>query len=239
MKEFLSTRRALLIGVSVPVTIIVTIFVFLLFFKEEAHIENGGVAFVRGESVSEWTWEGPAILDDAWGVRVQDDIEKLSALVGTGEYNDYDIYVGLAGQYELLGDGARAYEYLTRAIEVDGTQGLAYHNLGHLLTRLGALHTARNVFLKAVETEPVFAQYHIAYLYHLTEHFSEDSSAITDAFLFGKESVQHGEIYIIYARWLSKMNRVQEAISVWQEARTLVSHTDMIDREILKLEARL
>ena len=47
--------------------------------------------------------------------------------------------------------------------------GLAWHNLGVLLSRLGALQTARIAYEKATLVEPQISSYHYAYIEFLIQ----------------------------------------------------------------------
>lgn len=99
------------------------------------------------------------------------DISRLTNLLGTGEYTDYTLYVSIANQYDLLGDGKNEYLYLEKAIREDATTtGLAWHNEGQLFLRLGAPALARTAFERAVAAQPI-AQYQSVLVDFLKEYY--------------------------------------------------------------------
>ena len=105
-----------------------------------------------GDSIVSWNWKGAYQDGGADEQKTQAEIQRLSGQLGNGK--DYELYVGIASEYELLGEGHRVYEYLSRAIAKDGKRGLAYMNMGHLMEILGAFRTARNAFDAAIAAEP-------------------------------------------------------------------------------------
>lgn len=107
-----------------------------------------------GDTVTSWRWNG-AYADGATKQRqTGQEIVRLKALLGKNSAKDYEILVGIASQYELLGDGKTAYHYLSQAIAKDHSRGLAYMNMGQLMESLGALETARAAYDAAVKAEP-------------------------------------------------------------------------------------
>jgi tetratricopeptide (TPR) repeat protein len=110
--------------------------------------------------------------------RAREEIKKLEAMIGKGEFSNYELYVSIAAQHEILGDGKKTYEYLEKALQIDNTQtGLAWHNMGRLMERLGAYKNARIALERAVTLQPL-PGYYIALIDLLERHFPEDTSAI-------------------------------------------------------------
>ena len=154
----------------------------------------------EGDIVSSWDFQGTYKDGGTLEKKANDEIVRLEGFLGGDQSGtdddptDYIIYVSIANQYELLGDGQRAYESLGRAVAIDSIYtGLAWHNLGNLMARFGAYKTARIAYAKAVEAQSSVEQYHIARLQFLSAHFAEDDSAIEAAFgeaedQFGKEA---------------------------------------------------
>src|SRR3989338_3430741 len=102
------------------------------------------IEFVLNDKIENWQFKGLYSGNDGLEKKVQADIDRLNGLFGGAEFTDYILYISIAGQYEFLGDGAKVYEYLLRAIAEDSTKtGLAWYNLGTLLVRLGAFNDAR------------------------------------------------------------------------------------------------
>lgn len=85
--------------------------------------------------------------------RVQSEIDKLQGLLGKGNA-DYEALVGIAAEYELLGEGQKSYLYLSKAITLSPNKALAYFSMGHLLERVGALYSAKEAYTTAVQKEP-------------------------------------------------------------------------------------
>ena len=154
----------------------------------------------EGDTVASWDIQG--IYKDGGELekKANDEIARQKSLLGgdqsgkNDDPTDYILYVGIANQYMLLGDGKSAYEYLGRALQIDPTKtGLAWYDLGVLLEKVGAFNTARIAYARAVEAQPQVEQYHIARIQFLMSKFSEDRAALQAAFeeaeaRFGKEA---------------------------------------------------
>lgn len=107
------------------------------------------------DHISSWSWQGAYADHDGKQKEVEAELARLKTMLGKGgSGSDYDIYVGFASEYELLGDGRNAYLYLSKAIAKDPSRGLAYLNMGHLMEELGALETARKAYDAAAAAEP-------------------------------------------------------------------------------------
>jgi len=175
--------------------------------------------FELSESVTSWDFEGAYTGNPELEDRAHAEIERLNGMFGTEDNTDYILYVSIAGQYELLGDGAKEYEYLLRALAEDsGKTGLAWNNLGVLLTRLGAYDSARVAYEKAAAAQPTYEQYQTSLLLFLTQYFPEDEEGIQNAYRKAGEAL-NGEwptIIEIRARWLEKVGRIEEAIEGWK-----------------------
>lgn len=197
----------------------------------------------ENDTIESWDFAGAYSGNPTLGAQARAEIERLSRLRPTPEIPQYQIYVGIAAQYELLGDGKQAYAYLNRAAEIDPIHtGLAWANLGELMERLGAFNTGRIAYAKAVEAQSAVMAYHIARLEFLTAHFSEDTGAVEGA--FSEAEAQFGEmaaILQIKGQWLSSIGKTREAIAVWQKVRALVTPTmrPVIDQEIQRLQKKL
>lgn len=123
------------------------------------------------DTIASWSFKGAYTGNETLVAKANSEIARLTDLLGTGEYTDYILYVSIANQYDLLGDGANEFAYLKKALALDSTQtGLAWYNAGHLLTRLGAYATARTAFERAVAAELV-PQYSQALTDFLEAHY--------------------------------------------------------------------
>lgn len=142
-------------------------------------------AIAKGDTVVSWNFVGAYAGNPELRARASVEIKRLTDLVGKGTYPDESIFVAIANQYELLGEGKQQYEYLSRAIAVgvgDETTGLPWHNLGVLMERLGALETARVDYQEATLVQPQSKQWHFAYLEFLTTRMKDDITDIEKAF---------------------------------------------------------
>ncbi len=140
-------------------------------------------SIATGDRISSWTFNGVYADNTDLKAKAETEIVRLKDLVGKGTYSDTALYVGIANQYELLGNGSLEYDYLGRAIEVaSSTSGLPWHNLGVLMERLGALETARTAYEKATLIQPEMKVYHLAYLEFLTARMKNDTAGIEKAF---------------------------------------------------------
>lgn len=107
------------------------------------------------DTISSWSFKGIYAGNETLIAKANTDMEHLRSLIGKGEYDDYDLYVGIGNDYNYLGDGANAYQNYNRASSIYPDKGLAYMNLGHLMDQLGAYYTASDAYAKAVTVEPI------------------------------------------------------------------------------------
>jgi tetratricopeptide (TPR) repeat protein len=196
---------------------------------------------VGGDVISSWDFKGVYSGNAELGKKAQADIVRLNGMFGTEGNPDYILYVSIAGQYDLLGDGAKEYKYLLRALAEDSkTTGLAWYNLGVLLTRFGALESARVAYEHAMQAQPD-AQYVTAYLEFMTRHFAGNTEDIEKA--FGDVKTQFGEqatLSEIRARWLEGRGRAKEAIAQWRKVIELSPQSaSAVNVEIRRLEGAL
>ncbi len=193
------------------------------------------------DTIASWNFKG-AYADDATLIaQAKADIERLTGLLGKGQYDNYDLYNGIANDYGMLGNGQEAYQYYNRSIQIHPAKGLAYANLAHLMKELGAYHTAVDAYAKAVQVEPGMLEYHLERLTYLTQQFPKDTTLITAALAdASKQFGDNASILAIEARWLSDQGRYADAIKAWQTAKTLLPGKDItaIDAEIARLQAK-
>ena len=179
---------------------IIAIMTWLLYQRSAQHL----LPLAGGDGIASWDFKGPYLDGGTLETGAREEIARLEGLLGSGKFTDYEIYVSIANQYELLGDGRSAYNYFGKAIEMDtaGNTGLAWHNLGVLLSRLVALQTARTAYEKATLVEPQISSYHYAYIEFLIQNMKNDTAAIEKAFsaasaIFGQTS----DMTNLRARW--------------------------------------
>jgi tetratricopeptide (TPR) repeat protein len=189
-----------------------------------------------------WNFTGAYTGNDTLITGAKADRAKLTDLLGKGQYDDYDIYIGIGNDDNLMGDGKGAYENYNRAVAIHSDKGLAFANLGHLFDELGAYRTAADAYQNATAAEPGQIEFHIDRLKFLTRQFPNDQAAILSAVT--DSSTQFGDnssILAIEADWLTGQKRYADAISAWERARTLSpgKDTSAMTAEIERLKAKL
>ncbi|MBU6490798.1 hypothetical protein KGQ25_01370 [Patescibacteria group bacterium] len=193
------------------------------------------------DAISSWSFKGAYTGNDALVAQANADIAKLTGLLGKGQYDDYDLYLGIGNDNNLLGNGTGAYENYDQSIHIHPDKGLAYVNLAHLMDELGAYHTAVDAYAKAVAVEPSVLEYHIERLAYLTRQFPKDNAlilaALTDA---SKQFGDTPSILAIEAQWLTGQGRYADAIKAWETVKMLSpkDRQASIDAEIARLKAK-
>lgn len=142
-----------------------------------------------GDSISSWNFRGAYTDNPELTAKAQSEISRLIGLLVTATSSEMILSVGVANQYELLGDGKNQYDYLGRAIQADPGNGLPWHNLGVLMERLGAMNTARVAHERSTLLNPQLAVYHFAYIEFLIQNMKSDTAAIEKAFAAAEENV--------------------------------------------------
>jgi len=196
---------------------------------------------VAGDTVSSWDFKGAHTGNSELEEKSKANIERLRGMFGTEGNTDYILYVSIANEYSLLGDGAKEYEYLLRALAEDSENtGLAWYDLGVLLTRLEALESARVAYEHAIQAQPD-PQYVTAYLEFMTVHFADNTDDVEKTFtdvktIFG----EHATVSEIRARWLERVGRIEEAIAEWRKVSELSpGSASAVNGEIRRLEGKL
>lgn len=199
----------------------------------------------EGDTIASWDWQGTHKDGGELEKRARDEITRSEELLGgdqSGENDDptdYILYVSIANQYELLGEGKAAYDSLGKALTIDSTRtGLAWRNLGNLLERLGALNTARIAYAHAVEAQGQVSEYHVARLTFLMKYFAKDTAAIDAAFEEAEKGLGGNppEILQLKAQWNEKKGNIDKAIEALREMEKVMGGNDPSARsEIARL----
>lgn len=194
------------------------------------------------DTITSWEFKGTYADNDTLIKQANADVKKLTDLLGKGQYDDYDLYIGIGNDDNFMGDGQAAYDNYNRAIALNPEKGLAFMNLGNLMDGLGAYHTAADAYGKAVLVEAGQMEFHIARLKFLTRQFPDDSALVLTA--FGDASTQFGDnasVLIIEADWLTGLERYKDAIAAWERAKTISPGKDTraMTAEIKRLRAKL
>lgn len=133
------------------------------------------------DTITSWSFHGAYTGNDTLVAKASADSAHLTSLLGTGQYDDYDLYIGLGNDANLIGDGKNAYTDYNRAIAIHPNKGLAYDNLGHLMDELGAYHTAALAYAKGVMVEPSVVQYRNAQMDFLDMRFPQEAARLKAA----------------------------------------------------------
>ncbi len=193
------------------------------------------------DAIASWSFKGAYSGNDTLIAQANADSAHLEGLLGKGQYDDYDLYLGIGNDNNLMGDGKVAYQYFNRSISIHPQKGLAYANLAHLMDELGAYYTAADAYAKAVAVEPGMLEYHIERLTYLTRQFPKDNARISAALADAeKQFGDNASILAIEARWLSDQGRYADAIKAWETVKTLSPGKDMtaVDAEIARLQTK-
>lgn len=171
-----SPRRNIIIGVA-----LVALFLGLGAWYQTRSAPMYDFPLAEGDTVESWSYQGAYTGNAELEARGATEIDRTNDLFGTEGVTDYELYVSLANQYDLLGDGEQVYNNLRKALAIDAEKtGLAWHNMGKLMEKLGALNTARIAYDRMVKAQQPF-QYQEVRLAFLKTYFPEDTEAIAAA----------------------------------------------------------
>ena len=222
------------------VAVLVLIIVIVIGWYYFAKVRTQLVPVNPNDSIAAWSFKGIYTNNDALVSKANADIAKLTGMLGKGEYSDYDLYVGLAQDYDLLGDGQSEYAYLQKAISSSIKNGIAWNNLGDLMTKLGAFSSARDAYAKAVASEPTVGMYQESQLRFLITYFPQDTVAIEDTFNNGIKESSDANLLPIEAEWLTSTGSTTAAIDAWKKFAAYVpAHSqqqDAINQKIAQLQ---
>ncbi len=169
------------------------------------------------DTISSWTL--PTSLSTSTRATLRTKIHTLLAAVGTKRYPLESIYLQVAQYYEFLGEGKQAYNFYLRAAQSDPVAGVAFSDLGNLMVRLGAYHTAYTAYGRSVYLQPRIAQFWLAYLNFLSQH--EATAPATPAiFAAAKTATDNNpQVLAAEAQWREKIGNINGAIADWELVR--------------------
>lgn len=162
------------------------------------------------------SWNLSVIESTTTKKRLQSKIKTLTATIGTGRYSNYNLYTQIAQDYELLGNGEKAYDFYIRAAKSNLSKGLAFSNIGSLMSRLRAYNTASSAYARAVAVEPKIEFYWLGYLNFLTSH---DAHSSTTASIFSRArrvTNNAPDVLIATANWEESIGEIKAAIADWK-----------------------
>lgn len=132
------------------------------------------IDIASGEEIKNWDFQGAYTGNAELEAKADAEIRRLTGLLGKKQYPDYMLYVSIANEYDLKGDGKNELAYLEKALVIDATTtGLAWHNAGQLFARFGAYTTARTAFERAAAAQTI-EQYQRVLADFLSAHFPDE-----------------------------------------------------------------
>lgn len=193
------------------------------------------------DTISSWTFKGAYTGNSTLISQAAADTTKLKGLLGKGQYDDYDLYIGIGNDANLVGNGRTAYDAYNHSVAIHPQKGLAYIDLGHLFDEIGAYYTAADAYAKAVAVEPAVLTYHTERLTFLTRQFPKDTPRILAA--LKDASAQFGDtpaVLAIEAQWLSGQGKYANAIKAWEAVKMLspTNRQTAIQTEIDRLKKK-
>ncbi|HUY62701.1 MAG TPA: hypothetical protein VMV50_02860 [Candidatus Paceibacterota bacterium] len=194
----------------------------------------------KNDVISSWTFTGVDTATSS-AAKAKADIARLTGLLGKGQYDDYDIYIGIGNDEVLLGDGKAAYDAYDRAIARYPSQGLAYTDMAALMNDLGATHTALTAYETAAAVQPAVFEYAIQWISYLTRTFPNETALVDQAFAFAK--AHYGDtpqILTLKAGWQTEEGQYAAAIATWKQVEALApgGNSAAINAEIARLTAK-
>jgi len=147
---------------------------------------------VEGERPA-WDFEGSYETSGELTLRAETERERLETLLGSGEFPDYDIYVGIAQQHLLLGEGKKSYENLIIAVGENKARSLAFMNLGGLLGKVGAPESGKTAYEMGLDRDDN-VQNRIQYIQHLEQYFGDDLDLVESAHTFALEKYPKSDV---------------------------------------------
>ncbi len=184
------------------------------------------------------SWSTPAQTTPAIRKRLQKEILTLSKSIVSTQKKNYNTFLQMAQDYELLSDGKNAYNFYVLAAKAVPDNGLAWSNVGNLMERIGAYHTARNAYAASVAISPKIEQYWVSYLNFLSVH--EPLAASTGQVFVAATRATNSStnVLITMANWEASIGKFSVAIADWHlvRARVGVAQQRAIDTKIKSLQ---
>lgn len=150
-------------------------------------------------------------------LQAEKNIANLKEKLNESGADKYDLYVSLAQQYMLIGQGEDAYEYFVRAGDEDPGNSLAFQTMGVLLESLGAQDAAEVALKQAVAVQSQIVQNHLALIGFYIRQDAEFST-IDATFNYALEkSGKAVNVLKEYAQWLEAEKDIHKAVAIWEE----------------------
>ncbi len=196
-------------------------------------------AFAIDPRDSGFLWKLPNPAPTSVIKKNQKEISSLTGELHKGKYSDYDIYLQLGQDYEIVGNGKQAYESYRTASALKPTQGVAMSNIGLLMTKVGALHTAQNAYKQSVLRQPSVSLFWVLYLKFLTRYQPRASETPAMFALARTKTHNNTNVLITEAQWLASVGQTKKAISDWKIIRKSAQSQQQqaIDARIARLQS--
>lgn len=163
-------QKRIIIGIAAVIIIIIGGLIAWKSGAFKAPAPSYPIDMAAGETISSWSFPSAYTGNAELEAKAQADIVRLTGLLGSGKYSDYTLYVSIANQYDLMGDGKNELANLEKALAIDAAgTGLAWYNAGQLFARLGAYATAKMTLERAVAVQPT-TQYKSALADFMAKH---------------------------------------------------------------------
>lgn len=171
-------------------------------------------------------------------LQVEKNIANLKEKLNESGADKYDLYVSLAQQYMLIGQGEDAYKYLVRAGDEDPGNSLAFQTMGVLLESLGAQDAAEVALKQAVVVQPQIVQNHLALIGFYVRQNAEFST-IDAAFNYALEkSGKAVNVLKEYAQWLEAEKDINKAVAIWEEVLVREPDNSAVKDKIAELKQK-
>jgi len=178
------------VGISLAVAVVLGIAIFTA--VQVGNKTEPVFTLVEGERPT-WDFEGIFEASEELILRAETEQERLRGLLGSDEISEYDIHVGVAEQYSLLGEGKNAYNELLVAINLDETRYLAFMNLGNLLGKVKAPKSAKIAYEMGLDRNDTVSN-RINYIQHLEQYFGNDLDLVESSHVFALEKFPNSTI---------------------------------------------
>lgn len=199
--------------------------------------ELPGLAIDSRDSITSWSTKVIATPDVK--KQIQENIISLSSKINNSKDN-YNVFIQIAQDYELLSDGKSAYSFYTLAAKEKPTNALAFSNIGNLMQKLGAYNTAQKAYAESVRLSPSAELYWLAYLSFLSAH-EQIAPYTPSVFAAARKATNSApNVLIAEANWEEATGNISAAILDWRLVRSAVSESQKkaIDTKITYLEKK-
>jgi len=156
---------------------------------------------------------------------------------GSKDKTKYYLYIAIAQQYELLGNGENTAVNLFLASKQENDRSLPFFKLGDLFEKAELFNRAEEYYEKAIDTEPQIVQNHRGLLNLYIEKMSVGKSRVQSTFDDARsETGDDIDVLRMYAKWLTAESEYLRAIDILRFIlRENPTDKEEIEKEILRL----